>query len=75
MTLDKVIPGRSIPDEINVIVEIPRDGDTVKYEVDKATGVLFVDWFADAKENPPSDVRKAARGRALCRRIKGGMDF
>jgi len=43
MALDQVKPGESVPDEINVIVEIPRDGDAVKYEVDKATGVLFVD--------------------------------
>lgn len=43
MALDQVKPGKSVPDEINVVVEIPRDGDAVKYEVDKATGVLFVD--------------------------------
>ena len=43
MALDQVKPGTSVPDDINVIVEIPRDGDAVKYEVDKATGVLFVD--------------------------------
>ena len=43
MALDQVNPGKSVPDEINVVVEIPRDGDAVKYEVDKATGVLFVD--------------------------------
>jgi inorganic pyrophosphatase len=43
MALDQVKPGKSVPNEINVIIEIPRDGDAVKYEVDKSSGVLFVD--------------------------------
>jgi len=43
MSLDLVQPGRSVPEEINVIVEIPRNGDPVKYELDKQTGVMFVD--------------------------------
>jgi inorganic pyrophosphatase len=45
MRLDKVSPGISIPDDINVIVEIPRHADPIKYEVDKETGALFVDRF------------------------------
>lgn len=45
MRLDKVSPGDSLPDDINVIVEIPRHGDPIKYEVDKDTGALFVDRF------------------------------
>lgn len=43
MALDQVKSGQSVPDDVNVIVEIPRDGDAVKYEVDKSSGVLFVD--------------------------------
>ena len=31
------------PDEINVIIEIPKDAEPVKYEVDKASGAIFVD--------------------------------
>ncbi|MEW8208409.1 MAG: inorganic diphosphatase, partial [Candidatus Thiodiazotropha taylori] len=43
MNLDRVSSGKSIPDEINVIIEIPSNADPVKYEVDKETGAMFVD--------------------------------
>ena len=43
MGLDLVPTGRDVPDEVNVIIEIPKDSDPVKYEVDKATGAIFVD--------------------------------
>lgn len=45
MNLDRVGPGSSVPDDINVIIEIPANADPVKYEVDKETGALFVDRF------------------------------
>lgn len=45
MNLDRVGPGNNPPDEINVIVEIPLRGEPVKYELDKATGALFVDRY------------------------------
>jgi len=43
MSLELVATGRSVPDEINVIIEIPKDAEPVKYEVDKSTGAIFVD--------------------------------
>ncbi|MCU7944545.1 MAG: inorganic diphosphatase [Candidatus Thiodiazotropha sp. (ex Cardiolucina cf. quadrata)] len=43
MNLDRVSSGKNIPDEINVIIEIPSNADPVKYEVDKETGAMFVD--------------------------------
>jgi inorganic pyrophosphatase len=43
MALDLVPTGHNVPDDLNVIVEIPKDADPVKYEVDKATGAIFVD--------------------------------
>jgi inorganic pyrophosphatase len=43
MGLDLVPAGRDVPEEINVIIEIPKDADPVKYEVDKASGAIFVD--------------------------------
>ncbi|MBL6750648.1 MAG: inorganic diphosphatase [Nevskia sp.] len=43
MSLHLVDTGRNVPDDINVIVEIPMDSEPVKYEVDKATGAVFVD--------------------------------
>jgi inorganic pyrophosphatase len=45
MNIDRVTPGNNLPDEFNVIVEIPMNADPIKYEVDKETGALFVDRF------------------------------
>lgn len=45
MSLMEINSGRDIPNEINVIIEIPMHGEPVKYEVDKASGALFVDRF------------------------------
>jgi inorganic pyrophosphatase len=45
MSLMEINSGKDIPNEINVIIEIPMHGEPVKYEVDKATGALFVDRF------------------------------
>ncbi len=45
MSLDRVKPGRALPDDFNVIIEIPMNADPIKYEVDKETGALFVDRF------------------------------
>ena len=43
MGLDLVASGKDVPNEINVIIEIPKDAEPVKYEVDKASGAIFVD--------------------------------
>lgn len=45
MNLTQITAGRDVPNDINVIIEIPTSGEPVKYEVDKATGALFVDRF------------------------------
>jgi len=45
MSLDRVPAGENLPDEFNVIIEIPMNADPVKYEVDKETGTIFVDRF------------------------------
>ncbi|MDF1588713.1 MAG: inorganic diphosphatase [Gammaproteobacteria bacterium] len=45
MSLNLVSSGKNLPDDINVIIEIPSHSDPVKYEVDKETGALFVDRF------------------------------
>lgn len=44
MRLDLLSAGENPPDSINVVVEIPS-GSSVKYEVDKKTGAVFVDRF------------------------------
>jgi inorganic pyrophosphatase len=53
MNLDKVSSGRDVPNEINVIIEIPAHSDPVKYEVDKTTGAMFVDRFMSAAMHYP----------------------
>ncbi len=45
MILDRVSSGKNIPNDINVVIEIPSHSDPVKYEVDKGTGAMFVDRF------------------------------
>ena len=45
MNLDRVTSGDDLPNDFNVIIEIPMNADPIKYEVDKATGALFVDRF------------------------------
>jgi len=45
MGLSNVEAGSKLPDEFNVVIEIPMAADPVKYEVDKETGALFVDRF------------------------------
>ncbi|KXX65505.1 inorganic diphosphatase [Marichromatium gracile] len=45
MDLKKVSRGDNVPNEINVIIEIPARSEPVKYEMDKDTGAMFVDRF------------------------------
>ena len=40
--LDRLKPGNNPPDEINVVIEIPK-GSNIKYEIDAETGAVFVD--------------------------------
>lgn len=44
MQIDKIISG-NLPDEINVVIEIPMNDNPVKYEIDKESGAIFVDRF------------------------------
>ncbi|MEX0959932.1 MAG: inorganic diphosphatase [Burkholderiales bacterium] len=53
MNLDRVGSGRDVPNDINVIIEIPMNADPIKYEVDKATGALFVDRFMSTAMHYP----------------------
>ncbi len=45
MSFHNVTSGRDVPNDLNVIIEIPAQSDPVKYEVDKESGALFVDRF------------------------------
>lgn len=45
MDLSKIEIGREPPEEVNVVIEVPLGEEPIKYEVDKASGALFVDRF------------------------------
>jgi inorganic pyrophosphatase len=53
VNLERVTAGRDVPDDVNVIIEIPMLADPVKYEVDKATGAMFVDRFMSTAMHYP----------------------
>ncbi|TMH34159.1 MAG: inorganic diphosphatase [Betaproteobacteria bacterium] len=53
MNLDRVSAGNDVPNDCNVIVEIPMHGDAIKYEVDKETGAVFVDRFMSTAMHYP----------------------
>jgi len=55
MSLNLVSSGKNIPDEINVIIEIPAHSDPVKYEVDKKSGAIFVDRFMSTCMHYPTN--------------------
>lgn len=45
MDMSKIPLGRNPPWDVNVIVEVPLGADPVKYELDKASGAMYVDRF------------------------------
>jgi inorganic pyrophosphatase len=45
MNLDAIPAGNEPPFDINVVIEVPVGGEPIKYEMDKASGALFVDRF------------------------------
>jgi len=45
MGFNTISTGKNVPNDINVVIEIPMNGAPVKYEVDKESGALFVDRF------------------------------
>lgn len=45
MDLSKIPVGVNPPYDVNAVIEIPVGGEPVKYELDKASGAIFVDRF------------------------------
>lgn len=45
MNLDRVPAGHALPDDFNVVIEIPAQSNPVKFELDKSTGAMVVDRF------------------------------
>ena len=55
MKIDNLTAGQKLPEEVNVIIEIPSRSDPVKYELDKNTGLLTVDRFVATGMSYPCD--------------------
>jgi len=45
MSYSRIPCGNHLPDDINVLIEIPANHDPIKYEIDKDSDALFVDRF------------------------------
>ncbi|MBP6117200.1 MAG: inorganic diphosphatase [Neisseriaceae bacterium] len=45
MNINAINPGKSMPDDFNVVIEISANAAPIKYEFDKDSGALMVDRF------------------------------
>ena len=45
MRIEHIPIGNNPPEDVNVIIEVGVGGEPIKYEMDKASGTLFVDRF------------------------------
>ncbi len=45
MRIENISTGKNVPEDVNVIIEVPIGGEPIKYEMDKAAGTLVVDRF------------------------------
>lgn len=55
MSMSLLSPGRDIPNDVNVVIEIAAHSNQVKYEVDKDSGLLAVDRFMPTAMHYPCD--------------------
>jgi len=55
MSIAQLPAAKDVPNDINVIIEIPANDNQVKYEVDKDSGLLIVDRFMPAAMHYPCD--------------------
>lgn len=55
MAYEGIGAGKNLPEEVNVIIEIPANADPVKYEVDKDSGALLVDRFMGTAMHYPAN--------------------
>lgn len=53
MDISKIAIGKNVPEEINVIIEVPAGAAPVKYEMDKDSGAIFVDRFVQTAMHYP----------------------
>ena len=45
MGLESLASGKQLPDDMNVVIEIPSNSSPIKYEIDKDSGLVMVDRF------------------------------
>lgn len=55
MDISKLPVGKDVPENVNVVIEIPVGGQPVKYEMDKESGALFVDRFMHSAMRYPAN--------------------
>ena len=55
MGFEALGPGSKAPEEFHVVIEIAANTGPVKYEVDKETGLLFVDRFMNVSMHYPAN--------------------
>ncbi|NBX03242.1 MAG: inorganic diphosphatase [Alphaproteobacteria bacterium] len=53
MDISKIPSGLDVPNEVNVIIEVPMGSEPIKYEMDKESGALYVDRFLHTAMNYP----------------------
>ncbi len=51
--ISKIAVGSDVPNEVNVVIEVPQHGDPIKYELDKASGAVVVDRFMHTSMHYP----------------------
>ena len=55
MRIDLIPAGDNPPESLNVVIEVPIGGEPVKYEIDKASGALFVDRILHTSMRYPAN--------------------
>ncbi|MDH5546311.1 MAG: inorganic diphosphatase [Gammaproteobacteria bacterium] len=53
MSYNDIPAGKDVPNDVNVIIEIPALSEPIKYEIDKESGVLWVDRFVGTAMHYP----------------------
>jgi inorganic pyrophosphatase len=53
MSFKKLKAGSNVPEDVHVVIEIPTQSHPIKYEVDKETGIPFVDRFMSTAMHYP----------------------
>jgi inorganic pyrophosphatase len=55
MGLENLQSGKQVPDDINVVIEIPSHSNPIKYEIDKDSGMVTVDRFIGTAMSYPCE--------------------